>query len=380
MADALLYGDTVRSAELRHEVPVPIVDPFVYVERGGRRVAVVTPMEIARIHETTNGSLELMPFDRFGWDDIVRTAANTDAAHLELVSRVCSELEVREARVPGSFPLGVAEWLREHGVTLVVDQDEFERRRRVKSDAELAGIGAATAAAGAAYAALAELVRAAEEGAGGLVVDGEPLTCELLRRQAEEAIAEHGSTGEELIIASHGAQTADGHEPGSGQIQPREAIMLDIFPRDRASGCYSDNTRTWCWGEPPAELVSYHALCLEALREVREAIRPGVSGRDLHRIACDVFAEAGQPTQLSKQPGETLLAGFYHSLGHGVGLEVHEAPWLGRSGTDLVAGDVIAVEPGCYRPGFGGVRIEDLLLVTEDGCETLTQVPYDLAP
>jgi Xaa-Pro aminopeptidase len=139
-------------------------------------------------------------------------------------------------------------------------------------------------------------------------------------------------------------------------------------------------TRTFCVGEPPAELVEYHRLCLDALRRTVAAIRPGAHGRELHRIACSVFEEAGYPTQLTKQPGEALLDGFYHSLGHGVGLEVHEAPWLGRAGQELVAGDVVAIEPGCYRQGFGGCRLEDLVLVTADGAETLTHYPYDLAP
>ena len=188
------------------------------------------------------------------------------------------------------------------------------------------------------------------------------------------------ASGEELTIISHGAQTADGHDPGSGQIRAGEAIVVDIFPRDRESGCYADTTRTFCVGEPPAELVEYHRLCLAALERSLAAVRPGVSGRELHEIACGVFEEAGYPTQLTKSPGEPLLEGFYHSLGHGVGLEVHEAPSLGRSGQELVAGDVVALEPGCYRPGFGGCRIEDLVLVTEDGAEVLTDLPYGLVP
>ena len=78
--------------------------------------------------------------------------------------------------------------------------------------------------------------------------------------------------------------------------------------------------------------------------------------------------------------GEVLSDGFFHSLGHGVGLEVHEQPGLGRSGVDLLAGDVITIEPGLYRRGYGGLRLEDLVLVTEDGPEVLTDYPYELTP
>ncbi|TMK71793.1 MAG: aminopeptidase P family protein [Actinobacteria bacterium] len=122
-------------------------------------------------------------------------------------------------------------------------------------------------------------------------------------------------------------------------------------------------------------------MCEEALTRARAAIRPGVNGRDPYQAVCDLFAEHGLPTQLSKKPGETLREGFFHSLGHGVGLEVHEAPSLGRTrGDELVAGDVLAVEPGLYRLDTGGVRLEDLVVVTDHGCETLTDYPYALDP
>ena len=140
-------------------------------------------------------------------------------------------------------------------------------------------------------------------------------------------------------------------------------------------------TRTFCIGEPPAELVDWHRLCREGLELAVQRIGPGVTGRELHRIVCEHFQAAGHRTQLTKEPGKVLDEGFYHSLGHGVGLDVHEGPYLGRVGDEpLVPGDVLAVEPGLYRPGFGGCRLEDLVLVTDDGCEVLTDYPYDLAP
>ena len=140
----------------------------------------------------------------------------------------------------------------------------------------------------------------------------------------------------------------------------------------------SPRSSTFVVGEPSDELREWHRLCKEGLDRALGAIRPGVAGAELHRLVCDLFHEHGYPTQLSKQPGEVLVDGFFHSLGHGVGLEVHEAPALGRSGEELVTGDVVAVEPGLYRSGYGGCRLEDLVLVTEDGCENLTDFPYDL--
>jgi Xaa-Pro aminopeptidase len=139
-------------------------------------------------------------------------------------------------------------------------------------------------------------------------------------------------------------------------------------------------TRTFVVGEPDEETTRYQQLVHEALQRSTEAIKPGVAGRDVYTVACEVFHEAGYPTALHKQPGEILDHGFFHGLGHGVGLEVHEQPWLSRFPSELVEGDVVTIEPGLYRQGYGGCRLEDLVLVTADGGEVLTQYPYDLAP
>jgi Xaa-Pro aminopeptidase len=157
-------------------------------------------------------------------------------------------------------------------------------------------------------------------------------------------------------------------------------VVVDLWPRDRASRCWADMTRTFVAGgaEAHPEVVRFHRLARRSIEAVIAGIAPGASCRALYERSCEPFHEAGIATQLSKEPGTVLDDGYWWALGHGIGLEVHERPYLGRSTDELVAGDVIAIEPGVARPGFGSARLEDLVLVTEDGPEVLTQFPYDL--
>jgi Xaa-Pro aminopeptidase len=364
MPDVVMYADTWRSPELRHEVPLLVSDPFVYVERNGTRTIYVGSLEIPLL-QAIDG-LEVFPFEELGVDEMIAAGLGRRERDPEYVLRACRKLGVTKATVPWGFPLYIADHLRANGVELETDAGLFDRRRRAKNASELAGIKRAIAATELAYARAKELLAAG------------PQTCEGLKSAINLVFAEQGMAVPDPPLVSHGAQTTIGHEPGHGPIAPGEPVVLDLFPQDPESGCFSDMTRTFCVGEAPEELVGYHAVCEESLRLVVDAIRPGVTGAELHRISCEPFHEAGIKTQLSKEPGEVLEEGYFHGLGHGVGLELHEEPGLGRNGPELVAGDVIAIEPGAYRLGFGGCRIEDVVLVTEDGCEVLTSFPHDL--
>jgi Xaa-Pro aminopeptidase len=378
MTDVLIYADSLRSPEMRHEVPIPIPDPFLYAEHDGKRHVVASSFELDRIAEVAPG-LDITPLEEFGIDELYAQGLSRDLIDLEVVLRATQRFGIGEAAVPPTFPLELADHLRAKGIGITSEREHFVARRRVKNEAELAGIRRAQRAAEAAMGAARELLRAAERQNGSLVVDGEALTCERIKLAVEQAFTANGAFADEFIV-SHGPQTAIGHDMGSGPIAPDEPVCLDLFPRDRESGCFADMTRTFVVGEPSEELLEYHRLCREALDRSVAAVKPGIAGSELNRICCDVFEEHGYPTLLSKEPGEVLKDGFYHSLGHGVGLEVHEQPTLGRGPGELVAGDVIAVEPGLYRNGYGGCRLEDLVLVTEEGPEVLTEYPYDLKP
>jgi Xaa-Pro aminopeptidase len=243
-----------------------------------------------------------------------------------------------------------------------VDRELFARRRRVKTPAELAGIRHAT--------------RAAEAGltaARCALVEG--LTVEELRAIVRAAVEACGSTLGEFTV-SRGPQTATGHGPGSGRIQAGEPVIVDLWPQDRASACFTDIARTFVVGEPDPEVARWHALVSEVLEASIARVRPGVLGRELYDAACDRFEAEGFATQ--RRPGATVMEGFPTALGHGIGLEIHEAPGLGRTGEAFVAGDVITIEPFLCRPGFGGVQIEEIVLVTEDGAERLSGIPTSL--
>ena len=377
MPDVLIYGDTLRSPELRHEVAVPIPDPFLYAERNGRRVVAIHSLEVPRVRGI---GLDVLSWDDLGWEELLDQGISRDELYLHVAERACRSLEVVSAVVPPGFPVELADHLRGAGLELTVDREAFTRRRRVKNEAELAGIRRAQRAAEAAMDVARGLLRSADASGDVLTLDGEPLTCERVKQEIGEVFTAHDTAADELIV-SHGAQSAIGHDMGSGPISPGEPIVIDLWPKDRETGCHADMTRTYCVGEPPEELVEYHGLVKRALDEAIAGVRGGAAGHELYRATCELFQEHGYKTLLTKDLGETLEEGFFHGLGHGVGLEVHEDPGMGLApASPLVAGDVVTVEPGLYRPGFGGCRLEDLVLVTEDGCENLTDYPYDLSP
>jgi Xaa-Pro aminopeptidase len=372
MSDALLvFGATEASPTLRHEIPLAIGDPFLWAQIDGRTAAVVNVLEVDRVREILPG-LEVIAPEDLGYDELVAAGMPYHAIDLELSARAVARLGVTSATVPGDFPVALADRLRADGVDLRPDQDVFQARRRVKTDAELAGMRRAQRAADAGMAAAAALLRAAGDGT---------VTAEQVRAAIRDACAAHGAPAPPDIIVAPGPQGAAGHESGHGPLPAGAPIVVDLWPRDEATGCWADMTRTFVVGDVPAEVAEQHRLTLEALRRSTAATRAGALGVDVYAQACDVYEAAGHPTARTKAPGEILRDGFFHGLGHGVGLDVHEAPFLGRSGREpLLAGDVVTLEPGTYRSGFGGVRLEDLVLVTEDGCEVLTDFPYDLTP
>jgi Xaa-Pro aminopeptidase len=376
--DVLIYADTVRSPELRHEVPIGVPDAFLYVERDGKRHIAISALEVPRLRDL---GFEVHPFEEYGLDELRRSGMTWLEMDEELTLRAVSAIGVTSAVVPGTFPLVLADRLRAAGIELTPDQKFFNDRRRVKNAAELAGIRRAQAAAEAGMTAARDLLRRASPNGGkALNVDGAPLTSERIKAAISQAFVEHNATCEDFVV-SHGAQSAIGHHMGEGTIEAGEPVVIDLWPRDNDSACCADMTRTYVVGDVPDEVAEWHRLCLQALDRAVADVRPGVTAKSVYEGTCDIFEAAGYPTQRTKPADEMLEDGFFHSLGHGVGLDVHEQPVLGMVGhEELLAGEVYAVEPGLYRSGYGGCRLEDLVVVTANGAEKLTDFPYDLKP
>ena len=383
MHGLLLYGDTERSAALRHEIPIAIGDPFLFAEVDGQKYVLTTHLESDRVKRTLPDA-RVLDYFALGYKTFVERGMSRDEAGREVEAGAVRQIGIDEALVPGDFPLALGDRLRQDGVVLTVDDGAVELRRRAKTPAELDGIRTAQRAAEAGMAAACELLARALPGSDGhLQLDGRPLLAEDVRATLRAACAEQGAPcPPDVIVAS--VWQGGGHEPGSGPLPAGLPIHVDIWPRHEASACWADMARTFVVGDPApehADLIAEQArLARSALEQARAAVRPGITGRELFDDTCDLFESAGYPTQRTSDSSEEV-DGFQFSLGHGVGLEVHEAPGLGLSGRDpLVAGDVLAMEPGLWDRRVGGVTFEDLVLVTDDGCELLTRFPYDLTP
>ena len=382
MSGLLLYGDTERSAALRHELPLAIGDPFLFAEVEGRQYVLTSHLEAARVKRALPDA-ELLDYFALGYKQLVEGGMSVAEAGREVEARAVQQLGLEEAIVPGDFPLALGDRLRQDGVVLTVDDAAVDLRRRAKTPGELDGIRAAQRAAEAGMTAARELLARAEPGGDGqLQLDRKPLLAEDVRATLRAACATHGAPCPPDVIVSTVWQ-GGGHEPGSGPLPAGLPIHVDIWPRHEASACWADMARTFMVGDPAPEhadlIAEQTSLSREALTQAEAAVRPGITGRELFDAACDLFESAGYPTQRTAEGDEE--DGFQFSLGHGVGLEVHEAPSLGLAGHDpLVPGDVVAIEPGLWDTRVGGVTFEDLVLVTESGCEVLTRFPYDLTP
>ncbi|WP_132060711.1 M24 family metallopeptidase [Halorussus amylolyticus] len=372
-ADGYLLDSDSEDSDQRYLSGFDAPDPFVTLYTPDGIALLVSGLEYGRAKKESRAD-EVARLADYGFPELVAEHGRVGANH-RVVARFLADRGVESVAVPERFPLGTADGLREQGVPVeVLDGDVVTEIRSVKSDAEIDHIREAQQANEAAMAAAEDLLAAATVSDGLLYLDGEKLTSERVTEEIELTLLRHGCALDETIVAS-GADGADPHNRGSGPLEVGSPVVIDIFPQSKATKYNGDMTRTFVVGEASDEVQRRYDDTYEAFEAALDALEPGATGKEVHDAVCDVYEEKGYDTLRSDPSAET---GFIHSTGHGIGLDVHELPRVAPDGGELKPGHVVTIEPGLYDPEFGGIRIEDLVVVTEDGYENLTDYPIHL--
>lgn len=360
----LLYGDDSTLPEIRWLTGFHAPDPLLLLMNKGVLHLIVSPLEKGRALKESH-SARIWTLEELEIKKEDRRALST------WLPAVLQKFGISSIRAPFNTPFGVTEILREAGVHVQSVSGAICPSRAIKTEEEFRAIQKAQRATSKAMKHAFAVIRKSTIAENGeLILDGQPLTSERVRAAINHQLLDAGCVGKDTIVAG-GLQAADPHNRGNGILRAGEAIVMDVFPRNEKSGYFGDMTRTVCKGEPSAELLSLYHAVLKAQQAALAVVKAGVSGDIVHRTAQQVFDELGYKTDLTKSQPE----GFIHGTGHGVGLEIHEAPRVSVNAPELKVGNIVTIEPGLYYPGLGGVRIEDTIYVTEDGFKFTATCP-----
>jgi Xaa-Pro aminopeptidase len=345
-------------------------DPFIFLDVKGTRILVMSDLEMdrARHQATVDRVLSYSELERRARAQGVAAPGTVDVLHLAL-----QDHGVKQLLVPGNFPFGHALRLQALGYQMETRKEPFYEQRAVKTDEEIRHIEEAQRATESAVAAAHDALRRADIRDGLLRLDGAPLTSERIKKLINVKLMERDCVAQHTIVAG-GDQACDPHDEGSGPLPAHRSIIFDVFPRSAATRYFADMSRTVLRGAASPELKRLYQAVKDAQEEAIAKVRPGADGAKIHQGICDRFEAAGYATGLVNG----RMQGYFHGTGHGVGLDIHEHPRISRNGSILKEGEVVTVEPGLYYPGLGAVRIEDMVLVTRDGCRNLTNFPKEL--
>ena len=375
----LVIGAPQHDAAAYHLSGFLAPDAVICVRAAGRKYLAVSSLEYGRAEKQAKVD-ELLSYDELEISKLAKELKSGPKAYAAAIANLLKRIGASDSpiNVPPDFAIVHADELRARGLTLTPNAKLFDNLRRSKTEEEIGHIQKTQRAVEAACARAVEVLRESDIGSDGVLQwRGEPLTSELLRAEIDIELLRRNCAADGTIVAG-GAQAADPHERGSGPLRAGEAIILDIFPMDLSTRYYADMTRTFVKGEPNEGLQKMYDAVLESQEAGLAMVKAGVNGKDVHSKVAEVLHEAGYKTNVHDQEaGKPLTEGFFHGTGHGVGLELHEAPRVALADEELIPGDVISIEPGVYAPKIGGVRIEDLVVVTEDGCRNLTEFPKE---
>jgi Xaa-Pro aminopeptidase len=292
---------------------------------------------------------------------------------LQVLDAILQEEKIRTILVPANFRIEAADFLRARGYQVTWKKDPFYEERTIKTAEEIAAIGEAQRFTEVAMQTAEETLRSAEIRGDTLFLDGVPLTAEELKKRIHITLIEQNCTAHHTIVAC-GEDSCYPHNEGSGLLKAHQPIVIDIFPKSNATGYYADITRTFVRGTPSAKLQGMYEAVLAVQEWALAHIRAGVNGQEIHQEVVAQLEQKGFQSGLLNG----AMQGLIHGTGHGVGLEIHEPPRISRVDHVFRAGEVVTVEPGLYYLGTGGVRIEDIVVVTADGCQNLTRYPKHL--
>jgi Xaa-Pro aminopeptidase len=358
-ADAYVVYASSRDTDMRYLTNFTTSDPFVFFKKPGESgVIIISQMETGRA--SREALTAVMTRTQAGLPEILKTETDPYRATAKMIAGQVG----KKILVPPDFPVALANALSEH-CTVLVDSGTVRSMRAKKSKNEILLMKNVQKVTEKAMGCAVSLIRSASVKNGILHIDKKPLTAEHVKFSMHSLLLEHGCGAVDSIV-SCGEDTAIPHMTGSGPLRSDEPIVIDLFPVEEKSGYYADMTRTVVKGEPSKEIREMYDALVEAKHLGISRVKAGVSGADIYQAVVDFFKERGY---------ESDTRGFVHNLGHGVGLQVHELPTVGPAGKALASGNVITIEPGLYYPGIGGVRLEDIGLVTAKGFENFTEFP-----
>lgn len=367
-AEAYLMTGDIHSADIYYATRFLASDAFGYLQtRKGKETLFISEMERGRA-ELESRVPEIRTLQDFGYMEKIKEKKDGSLAYAACLSELLSETGAKKIAVPYDFPVFYSNFLSEAGFSIVPVKSPFRKMRSQKKPGEVEAVKYAQRAGEEAMKAAIELIRGAEEKAGVLYHEGKELTGEKVLSVIDHTLLDFGCEAEETIV-SCGEDTSNPHGTTSGPLRANAPIILDIFPRSKKKRYFADMTRTVLWGEASEELKAIYEAVLAAQEKGLGMVKAGVAAADVHNAVCDVLEERGYDTYRSG-----AKAGFTHSTGHGVGLDIHELPGVGENSAVLEEGNIITIEPGLYYPGIGGVRLEDMVLVTRNGCENLTKL------
>ncbi len=364
----LIIADSERDSNMYYATGFTAPDPFVYIQKDNERIMVTSDLELDRAKSESKAD---KVFSLSKYEKIARDRGNSSASLVEIVATALGEMNIMQLQIPSNFSVEYADYLRKNGFKLEVKKEPLFDSREIKNDEEIGCIVKTLRKTETVLEKAIDCIRKSKIKNGLLFSSrNSQITSESIRKMINVELMKKGCAAKHTIV-SCGEQSCEPHNVGSGPLRANESIIFDVFPKDEQTGYYADISRTVVKGKVPGSLKKMYKAVASAQELVFKSAGNGARGDVIHRRVMKHLTSLGFKT--GKAKGK--MQGFFHGTGHGVGLDVHEPPRISKSKCTLKTGNIVTVEPGLYYPGIGGVRLEDMILITDDGCTNLTKSP-----